>query len=172
MNLKRHLFLYFWLHWAFVAACGLSLVAVSGAYSLVLGLLSVVASLLEDHGLYGTWAQYLWLTCLIALPHVEASWTRDRTHIPCTGRWIPHHWATREVPVIPFLSFFFPFLFPLCPKSIVYMFFVHVSMVPCLITCYSVNTNNMLASNCLFKEEVWCSLVWLHLPAGLSNSII
>ena len=91
MNFKRHLFLYFWLHWAFVAACGLSLVAVSRAYSLVHGLLSVVASLLEDHGLYGTWAQYLWLTGLIALPHVEASWARDRTHIPCTGRWIPHH---------------------------------------------------------------------------------
>ena len=29
------LFIYFWLHWVFVAACGLSLVAVSGDYSLL-----------------------------------------------------------------------------------------------------------------------------------------
>ena len=28
-----NLFIYFWLHWVFVAACGLSLVAVSGGYS-------------------------------------------------------------------------------------------------------------------------------------------
>ena len=27
------LFIYFWLHWVFVAACGLSLVAASGGYS-------------------------------------------------------------------------------------------------------------------------------------------
>ena len=26
--------------------------------------------------------------------------TRDRTFIPCIGRWILNHWATREVPVI------------------------------------------------------------------------
>ena len=30
--LKEHLFI-FWLHWVFVAACGLSLVAASGGYS-------------------------------------------------------------------------------------------------------------------------------------------
>ena len=44
---------YFWLHRVFVAALGLSLVAVSGGYSLVLaqGLLIVVASLAAEHGL-------------------------------------------------------------------------------------------------------------------------
>ena len=30
---KLYLFIYFWLRWVFVAACGLSLVAVSGGYS-------------------------------------------------------------------------------------------------------------------------------------------
>ena len=37
----------FWLYWAFVAVCGLSLVAASGGYSLVAvsGLLMTVASL-------------------------------------------------------------------------------------------------------------------------------
>ena len=31
----KFLFIYFWLHWVFVAAHGLSLVAVSGGYSLL-----------------------------------------------------------------------------------------------------------------------------------------
>ena len=33
--LKFYLSIYFWVHWVFVAACGLSLVAGSGGYSLV-----------------------------------------------------------------------------------------------------------------------------------------
>jgi len=28
---------------------------------------------------------------------VEPSWTRDQTHIPCTGRQILNHWTTWEV---------------------------------------------------------------------------
>ena len=28
---------------------------------------------------------------------MESSWTRDRTHVPCIGRWIPNHWTDREV---------------------------------------------------------------------------
>ena len=48
----------FWLSWVFVAACGLSLAAVSGDYSLVVvcRLLTVVASLVVDHGLQALWA--------------------------------------------------------------------------------------------------------------------
>lgn len=44
--------LLFWLHWVFIAACGLSLVVESGGYSLVAayGLLIEVASVVE-HGL-------------------------------------------------------------------------------------------------------------------------
>ena len=34
---------------------------------------------------------------LIALRHVESSWTGDRTHVPCIGRQILIHRATREV---------------------------------------------------------------------------
>ena len=47
------LFIYFWLCWVFVAAHGLSLVAVSGGYSSVAvrGLLIEVASLVVEHGL-------------------------------------------------------------------------------------------------------------------------
>ena len=32
----------------------------------------------------GAWAQQLWLTGLIAPPHMEYSWTRDRTPVPCS----------------------------------------------------------------------------------------
>ena len=47
------LFFYFWLRWVFVAACGLSLVAVSGGllFVEVHGLLIVVASLAAEHKL-------------------------------------------------------------------------------------------------------------------------
>ena len=48
-----YLFIYFWLHWVFVAARGLSLVAVSGGllFILVRRLLTAVASLVAEHGL-------------------------------------------------------------------------------------------------------------------------
>ena len=47
------LFIYLRLCWVFVAVCGLSLVDASGGYSSVVvhGLLIVVASLIEEHGL-------------------------------------------------------------------------------------------------------------------------
>ena len=46
------LFVHFWLRWVFIAACGLSLVVVSGGNSLVAvhGLLIAVASLAADMG--------------------------------------------------------------------------------------------------------------------------
>ena len=46
------LFIYLWLRWVFVAACGLSLVAGSGSYSsLWCVFLTEVASLVGKHGL-------------------------------------------------------------------------------------------------------------------------
>ena len=49
----KDFFIYFWLCWVLVAACRLSVVVVSGGYCLavVYGLLIVVTSLLEEHGL-------------------------------------------------------------------------------------------------------------------------
>lgn len=49
--------MFIWLHWVLVAACGLSLVAVSGVYSLaaVSRLFIVVASLTVEHKLWGMW---------------------------------------------------------------------------------------------------------------------
>ena len=52
----------------------------------------------------GSRAQWLWRTGFVAPWHVGSSQTRDRTHVPCLGRWILNHWTTREVLHI-FLSF-------------------------------------------------------------------
>ena len=48
-----NLFIYFWLHWVFVAVCELSLVAASGGHSSVAvrGLLIAVASPVAEHRL-------------------------------------------------------------------------------------------------------------------------
>ena len=43
-------------------------------------------------------AQYLWLMGLVAPQHVGSSQTRARTRVPCIGRQILNHCATREAP--------------------------------------------------------------------------
>ena len=47
------IFIYLWLHWVFVAACGLSLFAENGGYSpaVVLSLLLAVSTLLAEQGI-------------------------------------------------------------------------------------------------------------------------
>ena len=47
----------------------------------------------------------LWCTLLVAPWHVGSSWTREWTLVSCIGRWILHHWTTREVPSPPFLQY-------------------------------------------------------------------
>ena len=99
------MFIYFWLCWVFAAAFRLSLVAANRGYSLVAvhELLIVVASLAVEHRLQGAWAQQLRLVELVAPQHVESSQSRDRTHVPCTGKQILNHGTTREVPESIFL---------------------------------------------------------------------
>ena len=53
------------------------------------GPLTIAASLVAQ-------AQQLWLTGLVAPWHVRSSQTRARTHVPCIGRQILNHCATRE----------------------------------------------------------------------------
>ena len=36
--------------------------------------------------------------------HVESSWARGQTHVPCIGRWILNHWTTREVHLYHFCN--------------------------------------------------------------------
>ena len=48
-------------------------------------------------------AQQLWLEGLVAPRHVGSSQTRARTRVPCIGRQILNHCATREARFCPFL---------------------------------------------------------------------
>ena len=48
--------------------------------------------------------QWLWSMGLVALWHVGSSWSRDRTPIPCVGRLILIHCATRDVQKVCFLK--------------------------------------------------------------------
>ena len=112
-------FIYLWLHWVFVAALRLSLVAASGGYSSLrcagfslwwLFLLQSMGSRHAGFSSFGTWAQQLWLagsraqaqqlwcTGLVVPWHVVSSWTRARTCVPCTGRQILNHCAISKVP--------------------------------------------------------------------------
>ena len=54
-------------------------------------------------------AQQLWLTDLVAPQHVGSSQTRARTRVPCIGRQILNHCATREA-----LLCFFIWCSPTC----------------------------------------------------------
>ena len=48
------LFVYFWLHWVFIASCRLSLVTASRGYPLVVrGLIIAMASLVVEHRPWG-----------------------------------------------------------------------------------------------------------------------
>ena len=103
------IFIYFWLCWVFIAACGLSLVAASKGYSSLqcvgfslrwLLLLQSTGSRNVGFSSCGMWApqlwcadsraqaQQLWHTGLVAPGRVGSSRTRDRTCVPCSGRQI------------------------------------------------------------------------------------
>ena len=88
-----HLFIYFWLHWVFVAARRLSLVAASRGYSLW-RLLLLWSTSSRAHGLQSLQftgsrarAPLLWSMDLAAPQHVGSSWIRDWTGVLCTGKW-------------------------------------------------------------------------------------
>ena len=95
LQLFQKLFLFyfiycFWLHWVFVAARGISLVA-------ALRLLFVVAPLITEHRRQARRLQWLWPMGLAAPPHAESSQSRVGTCVPFIGRQILKHWNSREV---------------------------------------------------------------------------
>ena len=113
-----YLFIYVWLFWIFAALHRLSLVAASRCYcgpqcvsfSLRQRLLRMTGSRragfrscsLQTQWLWllgsRAWAQQLWYMGLVALQHVESSWARDQTRVPCIGRRVLTHCTNREVP--------------------------------------------------------------------------
>ena len=76
-------FIYLWLCWVFIAACGLSLVE-SGGCSLVVvsRLLPLVASLVAEHRLS---------SCCMG-----SSQSKDGARVCCVDRWILTRWTARE----------------------------------------------------------------------------
>ena len=88
----ERLFVYFWLRWVFAAVWEISLVAVRG---LLIAVALRVLLFLRSTSSRAP-AKQLWPTGLAAPRHVEISWTRDQTCVPCIDRWILNHWATRE----------------------------------------------------------------------------
>ena len=78
---------YFWLCWVFIAGRGLSLVSVSG------GLLASCCVWASHCGSFSCWEAH-GLSCPMPC---GISWTREWPHVPCIGKWILNHWATREV---------------------------------------------------------------------------
>ena len=75
---------------------GISLVAMSGGYSLLccsdfslwwLLLLQSTGSRHLGFSSCSTWAQYLWWKGLVAPWHVGSSQTRNSTHVPSIGGW-------------------------------------------------------------------------------------
>ena len=78
---------------------------------------------------------------LVAPQHVESSRIRDWTRVPCIGRWILNHCATREVPlyifVIDTLGVIFAFFHQYADDSIFFFFFLAVSM-----SLYFLSTSN------------------------------
>ena len=111
------LFTYFWLHWVFVLCTGFlqlrragtplrcsarashcSGFSCCGAWALGARASVVIAHGLSSCGSQASraQAQQLWCMGLVALQHVGSSRTRDRTRVPCIGRRILNHCATRE----------------------------------------------------------------------------
>ena len=92
-------FLFLNLIYLFLAAHRLSLVVATGGHSLLRCTrfpswwLLLLPSTRSRAG-----AQQLWCSGLVALWRVESCWTRDRTHVACTGRQTLNHRTTREVP--------------------------------------------------------------------------
>ena len=92
-----YLFIYLWQCWVFVfcarafSSCGKwgpLLIAVRGPLTIAASRCGAQAPDAQ--------AQQLWLTGLVAPRHVGSSQTRARTRVPCIGRQILNHRATRE----------------------------------------------------------------------------
>ena len=128
-----YLFYYFILFYLFIVfgcvgslllPAGFSLVSASGGYSQLqcagfslrwLLLLRSTGSRRMGFSSCGTWAQYLWLVGsraqaqqlwrmgLVAPWHLGSSRTRARTCVPCIGRRILNHCATREARLFVFI---------------------------------------------------------------------
>ena len=125
----QNFFFIFWLCWVFTAAHRFFLVVASGSSSLVavVGLLSVVASLVVEYRLQGVWASVVGARGLsscgawVQLPLGMWNLPTSRIEHCVTYKWLLNHWTTREV-LWSFLLFCGILFFVLCFKF--FLFFL------------------------------------------------
>ena len=107
-------------------------------------------------------AQSLWLTGPVAPRHVGSSQTRARTRVPCIGRQILNHCATREA-LIPFLKSFFQRV------EYLYMNFQFIDKVfPSIkqeFTCKNLNMCQCNVSKCLQQGQgfMWQYYIYVYI---------
>ena len=103
----NYLSIYFWLCWIFIALCGLSPVAESEGYSLLVvhGLTAVASPV---RGSRAHRLQHLWCTGSVTQQPVGSAWTRGWTGIPCISGRIPNHLTTRKASLLAFFKFHSP----------------------------------------------------------------
>ena len=89
---KKKDYFIFRLGWFFIAAHGLSLVVVSGGYTLLLCVGFSLQWLLDaEQGCRCLGSEIAVRLSLAALRHMGSSWTGDETSVPCIARWILNH---------------------------------------------------------------------------------
>ena len=112
----------------------------------------------------------LWCTGLVALRHVGSSQTRARTHVPCIGRQILNHCATREAP----FAFLGPWILCSCSLSFFYcvlwLFLTHLWRAShlCLPSPHSLSSFPVLFFSMTAIQHIICLFLrCLSLPALL-----
>ena len=105
MYVCMYVCMYVWLCWIFIAVCGLSLALASRGYSSLwcvgfslwwLLLLQSMGSVCRGFSSCCTRASVVVVPRLSCSAHVGSSQTRGWPCVPCIGRQILNHWATRE----------------------------------------------------------------------------
>ena len=87
--------------WAFLSCCEQALLSSCGVQASHCSSFSFCRARTLGYERFGhcsTQAKESCCTGLSALRHVGSSQTRDRTYVPCIGRWILNQWTTREAP--------------------------------------------------------------------------
>ena len=110
---------------------------------------------------------------LVAPWHVESSWIRDQTPVPCIGRWILNHWTTREAP--PPISYTIVAcatniaLLPIFPLNILEIFLSLYGDLPCssFFKLYSMPSQRGTRV-CLTSQSI-LTAVWVGSSLSLSQ---
>ena len=152
-------FIYFWLHWVFVAVHRLSLVAASGGYFLVavLGLLIAVAFLVAEHGLWDSQAS------AAAAHELSGCGSRALEHRP--GSCGAHPRLLRSMWFLPWSG-----LKPMCPALAGGLFTAELPGKPSkLFSNYSVLLSSLEKAMAPHSSTLAWKIPWTKEPDGLQS---